>query len=194
MVKSGFVLSHKTKLKMKNLVLTSGLVGVGKSTIANAIAKAVGGMFVDVDDFKRVSVDAKIVSSEIDPPEIRWSYYTKALQHVVQIFGDGQYSTVVMDEVFHLKELRHKLEVFCEGKQIKVLWVDVKSSYETVKRRFLAGGRDGHILSTDEALRMHLLFKEVFEEFSVEDDYICLHNDNDDGLPLLDEVIKRICV
>lgn len=186
----GLFFNIQDKQIMKTLVLTAGLVGVGKSTIAKAIAMATGSNFIDVDDFKKVCVEGRI-TNQIDPPEMRWAYYLKALEHAVDIFASGQ-NLIVMDEVFHLVALRKKLEKFCAERQIRVLWVEVKSTYETAKRRLNKKSRDGHILSTSEALRMHSLFAKVFEPF-VGTDHICLNNDNDYSLPSLESVLKRIC-
>lgn len=178
---------------MKHLVLTSGLVGVGKSTVAKAIAQRLGGHFVDVDDFKKSIVDSVKVKEVIDSPEVRWVYYEKALEHVIGVMSNDKDSVVVIDEVFHLATLRSRIESFCSSVGITVLWVEVKSPFGTVKRRLEGKGREGHILSTEEALTMHLMFKEVFEPFNLNDNYICLNNDRDDELPSFDDVVKRIC-
>ena len=145
---------------MEKLVLLAGLPGVGKSTIARKIASTEGGTVLDLDDFKREAVASALVTSQIDPPEVRWAYYERALAHAFTLDG-----TVVMDEVFHLDLLRTRLEQACTARGIQVQWVEVRCPYAVVEKRLRSAARVGHILSTDEALQMHLLFQEIFERF-----------------------------
>ena len=122
---------------MKRLLLFAGLPGVGKSTISRGVSKKTGAEIVDIDDFKKTDVDPALVTSQIDPPELRWSYYQKALEHVFGLFEQG--------------------------------------------------------ISTDEGLKMHLLFKEIFEEFSTcSQNHIVVTNENDSIMDLLVEnILKR---
>lgn len=145
---------------MKKLVLLAGMPGVGKSTVARKIASIEGGQVLDLDDFKRETVASDLVTSQIDPPEVRWAYYVKALEHAFTIDG-----TVIMDEVFHLESLRARLEQVCVARGVQVQWIEVRCPYEIVKTRLQMTARVGHILSTDEALKMYLLFQEIFERF-----------------------------
>ena len=146
------------------LVLFSGLPGVGKTTVSNSVGKLIDAVTVDIDDFKRNSVDGKLVKSQIDPPEIRWGYYQKALSHVLELFNSGA-KRIILDEVFHLSSLRSKIEGFCAENGVKVVWVEVLCDYKVVEGRLNSVKREGHLLSTQEALSMHLMFKEIFESF-----------------------------
>lgn len=176
--------------KLKKLLLFSGLPGVGKSTISKLVSKKTGAKIVDIDYFKKADVDPSLVKIQIDPPEIRWAYYQKALEHTFDIFNSG-ISMVSMDEVFHLNSLRVQLESLCV-KKCQVLWVEVRCSYDIVKKRLQAKTREGHILSSEEALKMHLRFSEIFEKFSEKiQNHVVVNNENDSDMSLLVESILK---
>jgi len=146
------------------VILLAGLPGVGKSTLARRIAAVVNGKVLDIDKIKKELVDPSLVASTIDPPEVRWKCYERAFEEIFVILGNGT-STVVVDEVFHLHSLREKLEALCVGEGSEVMWIEVVCSRTLVEERLRAKLREGHILSTDEALKMNALFAEIFEKF-----------------------------
>ncbi|HEY5587860.1 MAG TPA: AAA family ATPase [Candidatus Paceibacterota bacterium] len=176
---------------MKKIILLAGLPGVGKSTISKKISQEIGAKILDLDDFKRTDVDPTLVKSQIDPPNVRWSYYKKALQHAFCLFRTSNVSAVIMDEVFHLEQLRIKIEVLCAKKNIQVFWVEVKCPYEEVEKRLKAKTREGHILSTDEALKMNLLFQKIFETFPTDIKNHIIVNNNEDNIEI-ENVLKII--
>jgi len=151
---------------MKKLLLFAGLPGVGKSTLSKAMGEITGAKIVALDDFKKTTVNQELVKHQIDPPELRWSYYQKALHHVFRLFDQGT-PIVIMDEVFHLSSLRTQLETLCALQNIRVLWFEVRCSYPVVKERLQSSIRESHILSTEEALKMHVMFTEIFESFPI---------------------------
>lgn len=160
---------------MKKLILVAGLPGVGKSTLARTIAQKNNGLVLDLDDFKKITVDPKLVTTQIDPPEIRWIYYSQAINHALTL----QIDVVVMDEVFHLHSLRSQIENLCFNNGIEVEWIEVVCSYGVVEKRLNAKKRERHILSKDEALRMYLLFQEIFEKFPEgKENYIVVNNND----------------
>ncbi|OHA44721.1 MAG: hypothetical protein A3G04_03995 [Candidatus Taylorbacteria bacterium RIFCSPLOWO2_12_FULL_44_9] len=176
---------------MKKLLLFAGLPGVGKSTISRGVSIKTGAKIVDLDDFKKIDVDPILVKNQVDPPELRWVYYQKALKYAFCLF-EQEISTVIMDEVFHLDSLRTKLETLCKERRVQVLWVEVRCPYDIVERRLHSTNREGHILSAEEALRMHLLFKEIFENFSTDgQSHIVVNNEGDMDLDLLVDNISR---
>ena len=177
---------------MKRLLLFAGLPGVGKSTLSKKVGGETGARIIDLDDFKKTSVDPALVTKEIDPPELRWSYYQKALEHVFDLFEEGV-STVVMDEGFHLQPLRLKLEVLCMKQNVEVLWIEVRCSYSTVKERLRSTDRSGHILSIEEALRMNRMFEEIFEIFPAHGhNHIVINNEgNIDMDALVGNILER---
>lgn len=146
---------------MKTFVLIAGLPGVGKSTLSRKIARERNGVVLDLDDFKKLVVDPELVTTQIDPPQIRWAYYEKAITHAFSLDAE----VVVVDEVFHLHALRTKLEDLCRQNGVRVEWVEVRCAYPVVEKRLKGNGREGHILSTGEALKMYQLFSEIFEGF-----------------------------
>lgn len=180
---------------MRKLMLIAGLPGVGKTTISNGVSKKVGAKVVDLDDFKKTDVDPTLVKNQIDPPELRWAYYKKALEHVFCLFEQGV-TIAIMDEVFHLNSLRAQLETLCEGRDVQVLWIEVQCSYDVVEKRLQSVKREGHILSTEEALKMHLMFKEIFEKFSADrQNHIVVNNEDVGDLDLLVEnILKKVSI
>jgi predicted kinase len=149
---------------MNKLVLFSGLPGVGKTTISKVFCQKNNGQVIDLDDFKKNDVDPQLVKEEIDPPDVRWGYYQKALDHAQSLFHEGAH-LVVMDEVFHLAPLREKIERFCMERNIQVVWIEVRCPYSVVVDRLNKHNREGHLLSRDEALLMHRLFSKIFDPF-----------------------------
>lgn len=176
---------------MNDLFLCAGLPGVGKSTISKAVSKKTGAKIVDIDDFKKTEVDPALVKNQIDPPEQRWAYYQKALEHVFNLFDKGT-PMVVMDEVFHLHSLRARLEILCRERNVRVLWIEVRCSYDTVEKRLQSTAREGHILSTEEALKMHILFTKIFEEFpACAENHIIVNNGAQVNADLLTDAVLR---
>ncbi|MDO8594419.1 MAG: AAA family ATPase [bacterium] len=176
----------------KLLVLVAGLPGVGKSTISRMVSKYDGATVVDVDDFKRVAVDLVLVKEQIDPPELRWVYYQKALEHVFGLFDQGRL-TVIMDEVFHLRSLRSKIEALAESRHVEVLWVEVRCPLDMVQARLSSTQREEHLLSSEEALRMYHLFKEIFEPFPEgSENHVVINNDGASGYGLINGILDKI--
>lgn len=176
---------------MKKLILFAGLPGVGKSTVSKAVSKKTGAKIIDIDDFKKIDVDPVLVTNQIDPPEQRWAYYNKALDHAFDLFGQ-EISIILMDEVFHLNSLRAQLEDRCTKQNVQVTWIEVRCSYGTVEKRLRSTKREWHILSTEEALRMYLLFVGIFEKFSAfSQNHIVVNNENDVDMELLVENILK---
>lgn len=177
---------------MKKLFLLAGLPGVGKSTVSKALSNKLEAKVVDIDDFKKIVVDPTTVTKEIDPPELRWLYYQEAIRHVLGLYDQGV-SAVIMDEVFHLCALRSSLETLCIKHDVEVHWVEVRCSYDTVAKRLRSTGRNGHILSTEEALAMHLRFMEIFEPFTRDSkNHIIIDNEDDFNVNLLvDQVLQN---
>jgi len=177
---------------MKKLICFCGLPGVGKSTISQRVRDRLGATVVNLDDFKRADVDPSLVRTQIDPPELRWQYYREALGHALTLFAKGV-RVIILDEVFHLDSLRSRLEAIAMGHGVKVVWVEVLCSYEVVAKRLREKSREGHILSTDEALKMHLLFKSIFEKFPAEakNHVVVTNESSDDVATAVGEVLKR---
>ncbi|MFH1457382.1 MAG: AAA family ATPase [Patescibacteria group bacterium] len=163
---------------MKKIIFIAGLPGVGKSTISRIIAGN-NGRIVDIDDFKKVVYknSPELDPTQLDPPEIRWAYYQLAVKHAMSMTADK----VVIDETFHLQVLRGRLEDFCVKLGAEVEWVHVLCTSETVEKRLRAKARVGHILSTDDAIRMHHLFHGIFQRFPKgKKNLIVVDNNNDD--------------
>ncbi|MEK7601846.1 MAG: AAA family ATPase [Patescibacteria group bacterium] len=149
---------------MKRLSLFVGLPGSGKSTLAHALAGRLGAEIVDIDDFKRDVVDPTALSEGIDPPDVRWQYYRRALDHILGLFENGA-EHVVTDEMFHVRELRERIEAVCVQCGISVLWIEVRCTDAEVVSHLAVHPRKGHILSTEQTLRMRQEVARVFDDF-----------------------------
>jgi gluconokinase len=58
----------------KSIFIVMGVSGCGKSTVANALAKATGGIFLDADDFHLPETKAKLSSGTPLTDEDRWPW------------------------------------------------------------------------------------------------------------------------
>jgi predicted kinase len=175
---------------MKNrLLLFTGFPGVGKSTISQGVGQRTGATIVDLDDFKKTDVDPLQVKHEIDPPDVRWAYYQKALECVFDKFDQGL-RMAIMDEVFHLRSLRDQLESRCANREVQAIWIEVQCPYAVVRKRLESTTRPGHILTTEEALNMYLRFQDIFEAFPANSkNRIVVNNEHDTDINLLVERI-----
>lgn len=163
---------------MNKVIFLAGLPAVGKSTLAQQISKKLNSRVLDIDEIKRKLSDPDLVTSSIDTPEVRWKCYQEAARQIFQFFKNGEH-TVIVDEVFHLNELREKLEAMLVSKDVEVVWIQVVCSFEEVQKRLKRNSRVGHILSTEEALKMNLLFKEIFDPFPEnKDNHSMFYNDD----------------
>lgn len=174
---------------MSTLVLFSGLPGVGKTTISQAFCKKNNGHTIDLDDFKKTDVDPKLVKDFIDPPDVRWGYYQKALHRAHSLFLGGAH-LVVMDEVFHLADLRKRIDTFCAERNIRAMWIEVRCPYLVVRDRLNMHEREGHILSPLETMTMYRMFHKIFEPFEdVQGSHILVQNV---GFASVDHVVRFI--
>lgn len=174
---------------MPQLVCFTGLPGVGKSTISRAVSSCVSAGVIDIDEFKRVHVDPLLVTNQIDPPEQRWLYYQDSIRQAFHLFSQGT-AIGILDEIFHLRQLRKQMEDLCATRKVSILWVEVQCPYDLVEQRLINKSREGHILSTDEALRMNRLFSEIYESFpSTSTNHLLVRNDGTNDLCSITEVI-----
>ncbi len=173
---------------MKNVMCFSGLPGTGKSTISKIVVQKTGGILLDLDIYKRQVVDPNVVSNSIDPPEIRWQYYSLAIEGIKVL----PHEVIIVDEVFHLNYLRTKFENSCISNDMRIIWVEVICAMNVVKTR-LETPRPGHILSPSEAIAMNRMFAEIFEPFSGEmSNYIQLDNSGNENIDVLASQVLQL--
>jgi predicted kinase len=147
----------------KDLILVAGLPGAGKTTLAKEFARQTEGLHFDIDEVKREVVPKDAVTEGIDPPELRFQYYSEAIQKLPDLFSESSSQTVVIDETFHLKDFRELWDDVARELNIRVHWIEVVCEEECLKERLSVGkDRQNHVLG-DKAYPMYCLFKEAFE-------------------------------
>ena len=178
---------------MQKLICFAGLPGVGKSTLSQAIRTKTGATIINIDEFKKIHVDPHLVRSQIDPPEQRWAYYRDSVEHAFDLFDQGAV-TAILDEVFHLHSLRTRMENLCKERGVRMLWIEVQCPFDLVEERLATRGREGHILSTDEALKMYLLFQEIFEAFPahIENHMVISNDGTNDACSMTDAILRKM--
>ncbi len=160
---------------MTTLVLVAGVAGSGKSTIAQPLACVLKAVVVDIDPYKRQVVNPDALTQSIDPPHVRWEYYRLALKQVFQHFEQGA-RFVVLDEMFHVRDLRRRIAQACRDRRIQVRWIEVQCSDEEAARRIEERPRNGHILSSEELLKIRAEVARVFDPFADEGPHLMLCN------------------
>jgi predicted kinase len=183
----------KRRKHVQRLVCFSGLPGVGKSTLSKAISCKTGATIINIDEFKRMHVDSHLIRSQIDPPEQRWTYYRDSVEHAFKLFNQGV-AIAILDEVFHLHSLRARIEDLCGVRGVCVLWVEIQCPHDLIRKRLVTTSREGHILSTDEALKMNLLFQEIFEAFPTDiENHVVIYNDGSSDIwSMRDKILRKM--
>lgn len=149
---------------MTQIIGISGLVGSGKTTVAEGLAQSLPASLIHVDDYKRQIVDPKALTAGLDPPELRWQYYELALGRAFRLLHDGLES-VVVDEMFHVGFLRDRIERVCEERGIGVLWVEVRCGDDTARRRVELKPRTDHILNLEQMFKIRAEVAAAFDPF-----------------------------
>ncbi len=148
----------------RNLILLSGLPGVGKTTVAKECAHQTRGLHFDIDETKRLIVPQDLVTEDIDPPEYRFKYYSKTIRKLPSLFAKSPTQVVIIDETFHMRSFREMWDEACKELNVKVHWIETVCYDKLVKERLCIGkDRENHILSADEAYSIYGLFKKAFE-------------------------------
>jgi predicted kinase len=147
----------------RELILITGLPGIGKTTLARELARQTKGIHFDLDDTKRVVVPEYMVTESIDPHEFRYKYYAEAIRRLPDLFGQSSAQIVIMDETFHLQGFRRMWREAARQLNIRLHWVEAVCDEEIVKER-LSNGRDrGNHILVDKGYQMYLLFRKAFE-------------------------------
>ena len=149
------------------IIFVGGMIGAGKSTIAQKLAEHFSIPYYDVDEIKKVvyrqDPDYERNLSEGIPfsDEIRLEVFRRVFQDLETLMQD--HTHIVVDETLHKREIRHFL--YHEARRIAggfiVIWVQARE--DVILQRLGAKKRSGHIL--DDPLPLHNAFVKAFEEY-----------------------------
>ena len=150
------------------IIFVGGLVGAGKSTIAKAFAQEIACPYYDVDEIKR-AVFLEDPDYERNMREGKPFSDATRLKVYERVIADmrgfrGKHEHVVIDEVLHRRELRHRLYEAAEEIYGVFLIIWVRADEKIVLERLTAAKREGHIL--DDPIPMHEAFRRQFEDFN----------------------------
>ena len=176
------------------IIFVGGLVGAGKSTIAKGLARELACPYYDVDEVKK-AVFREDPDYERNLREgIPFSDATRAKVYE-RVIADLQaqrsaHETIVVDEVLHRRELRHKLYRAAEEIFGAFLVIWVRADEKVVLARLNAARREGHLLA--DPIPMHEAFRKQFEDFN-RSVIVCNNNgEPEESLSYLKDLIANV--
>lgn len=115
---------------MKNnaLVVVSGLPGVGKTTLAKALAHA-----LDARHFNTDTVRENLHLRGQYDPTTKAKVYQALSQNVCQSLSEG--ATTVIDGTFYLAALRKPYFDLSATLEIPIYWIELKADEATIRER-----------------------------------------------------------
>ena len=140
------------------LILVSGYIGVGKSTVAKRIAKKINGVILRSDEIR-----SKIYPSPTHSKE--------EIQHVYELFFKElkklltEDKNVVLDATFHLKKNRDSIIDIAKQLNVDLKIVEVRCDSDEEAKRRIESRNDG-VSKTD--YNQYLKHKSEFEEIGEE--------------------------
>lgn len=146
------------------LILVCGYIGVGKSTVAQRIAKKISGVILRSDEIR----------SRIYPNPI---HSTGEIQHIYELFFEElekllkEDKNVILDATFHLKENRDKIIDIAKHLNVGLKIVEVVCDSDEKTKGRIENRNDGVSKTNYEQYLKH---KSEFEE--VEEEKIIINN------------------
>lgn len=147
------------------LILVCGNIGSGKTTIARALAKKLGGAYLDADRFKRTvyrqDPDFEKNMREGIPfsDRTRLRLYKKIIERLAR-YPAGQ--TIIVDEVMPKRVFRTMLKNAArkQGRKCVTVWVRTSNAQAEARLRKI---RSQHMLAVRTALAMRRELNSSFE-------------------------------
>jgi len=128
----------KPETGSRKLFVVMGVSGCGKSTVARALAEAVGGVFLEGDDLHPAANKAKMAAGIPLADEDRWPWYDRIIQEVQSAAAGGR--PVFLSCSALKKTYRDRLRAAFP----EIRFVYLKGDFETIKTRMES--RSGHFM------------------------------------------------
>ena len=161
------------------IVFVGGLVGAGKSTVAQELASGYQLHYFDVDEIKKVVYrqDPHFEYNMKNGIPFCDATRTKLYDDVVAALTrlSVKHKCIVVDETLHKREIRHRLFAAAEKHFGGYFVIWVKADEAVIKQRLTSGRRRNHILK--DPMSMHNAMLSEFEGF--EQPVIVCRNNHD---------------
>ena len=149
------------------IIFVGGIIGAGKSTVAQGLASHFGFPYYAVDEVKKEvfrqdpDFDRNMAEGIPFSDALRREVFERVFQDLERLVGDHPH--IVVDETLHKRDIRHflyeKAEAIAGG--FVVIWVQARE--DVILRRLGAARRSGHIL--EDPLPLHHAFRRELEEY-----------------------------
>ena len=121
-------------------VILMGVCGCGKTSVGEELARRLGGVFEDADDFHTDEAKAKMRSGTPLTDEDRWPWYAKLRARIVEMRQQTPHYLLACSAL--KKAYRDKLRADDEPSQIAFFFLD--GSFELIRNRMAR--RVGHYM------------------------------------------------
>jgi len=149
------------------IIFVGGLIGAGKSTIAQGLAEHFAIPYYDVDQVKKLvyredpDFEKNIVEGIPFSDDLRREVFRRVFADLEQLIAQNPH--IVVDETLHKRNIRHFL--YAEARRISgdfiVIWVQARK--EVILKRLGGKKRSGHLLN--DPMPLHDAFAREFEDY-----------------------------
>jgi predicted kinase len=150
-----------------DLVVVCGLPGVGKTTVAGAVADQLDARLLRTDVVRK-----DLFSDPEYTDEEERTVYRELFERARETVADGR--PVVLDGTFHREEYRERATVLARALEVDAEMVTVECDTDVVRRRIRAREDD----ESDADFEVHCMFEETFDP--IDRDHLTV--DNTEGI------------
>ncbi|HEY8402311.1 MAG TPA: AAA family ATPase [Cytophagaceae bacterium] len=137
---------------MKGIIAVSGLPGVGKSFFARHLAEKLKAAYLSTDTLRKEIIPSRTYS------EKEKTLVYNELVNRINALEDKDW--IVVDATFHKNENRARVEEIAQKKGVRLFWIKVTASEETIRERVSKPRPD-----SDANFAVYQKIKEAFEDF-----------------------------